>query len=98
MPGNLWQVSCGSCRASWEVQAGARPGRSFVPATCPRCAAVVTAEDDDGGGRRAECASVVWPLPGARLRPGRALPDGVGVACPVCAAEGLQAVECGRWD
>ncbi|MGE0028864.1 MAG: hypothetical protein AB7O78_16400 [Thermoleophilia bacterium] len=98
MPGTLWHVSCESCRASWEVQAGALPRRSFLPARCARCAAVVTAECEDDDWRCTDCGSIVEPLPGAELEPGRELPDPVMIACPACAAEGLRAFECGLWD
>ncbi len=98
MPGTLWRVSCDSCHASWEVQAGALPERSFLPAQCIHCVAIVTAEKATGAWRCTRCETALEPLPGAVLEPGRELRDPVGVGCPICTADGLRAYECGLWD
>lgn len=110
MPGYLWCVSCTSREKEWEVAAGWRPeweagaegpsGRLFIPAVCPSCREIVTAESKDRDPWLCSgCTTPCSPLPGAVLKPGEELPEELtGVTCPNCSNEALRASCAGVWD
>ena len=100
MPGTIWMVQCGACAQAWEVHPGALPRSSLLPAICPTCREIVTAEShDEHRWHCPECRTPLTPLPGAELLPGEELPEQLeGVPCPSCSSEALRAGSVGLWD